>query len=392
MMKAAVWMNPWNIELRDVAKPVTTEPADAIVRITHNTICGSDLHLYAGELKDYTRQGMIMGHEAIGFVAEKGSDVKQVEIGDRVIILPIIACGKCSYCERKEFSLCDRTNPSKKMEGQYGYRISGSFGFSDTMGGFPGDQAEYCRVPNADLTCIKVPVHTDPKKLLGLVDVTTAAWHGCELAEVGKGDIVGVWGCGPVGLSIQRLAMIRGASKVYAVDKDPNRLKIAETYGMIPVDVVPHSNVSDYILSVQPHGLDCAIEASGFRSINTTKHLAMRTTGAETDSGDTVHAVFKSTRKGGHVALIGDFFYGTNDFPIGMVMQKGITIRGGYLPAQKVFRGIWRRWIFKVIMLIYACSIIPSSWNLSRPNMILHGCLLTMVSILYGLHSMHIER
>ncbi|KAH8703205.1 putative formaldehyde dehydrogenase [Talaromyces proteolyticus] len=327
-MKAAVWMDPWNIEIRDVAKPVITEPADAIVQITHNTICGSDLHLYTGEPKDYTRKGMIMGHEAIGFVTEVGFDVNYLQIGDRVIILPIIACGKCQYCERKEFSFCDTTNPSKTMEKLYGHRLSGAFGYSDVMGGYPGDQAEYCRVPNADLTCVKVPADTEPKKLLALADVTTAAWHGCELAGVGEGDIVGVWGCGPVGLSIQRLALLRGASRVYAIDKDSQRLQIAEVYGMIPVDVTRHPNVSDYILSVQPHGLDCGIEASGFRSTNTSKHVAMRTMRMETDSGDTVHAVLKSTRKSGRVALIGDFFLGTNDFPIGMMMQKGITIRG----------------------------------------------------------------
>lgn len=335
-MKAALWMGNRRIEVNDVAKPSITEPADAIIHITHTTICGSDLYIYEAELEKSMRKGRIMGHEAIGFVEDIGSAVSRLQVGDRVIILPIIACGKCRYCEKQQFSLCDTTNPSEEMEAKYGYRIAGMLGSSDLMGGYSGDQAEYCRVPNADLNCIKAPNDIAPKKLLGLADATTTAWHGCELAEVGKGDIVGVWGCGPVGLSIQRLAKLRGASKVFAVDKDQTRLKIAKGFGMIPVDVVAHPNVSDHILSIQPHGLDCGIEASGFRSTNTPKHAAMRYMKAESDSGDTVHAVLKSTRKGGNVALIGDFFWGTNDFPIGMLMEKGITVRGGQHFGPKV--------------------------------------------------------
>ncbi|KAK5276866.1 hypothetical protein LTR40_011094 [Exophiala xenobiotica] len=204
-------------------------------------------------------------------------------------------------------------------------------------GGYPGDQAEYCRVPNADLTCVKAPKNVDAKKLVGLADVTPTAWHGCELAEVGEGDVVGVWGCGAVGLSIQRLAKFRGARKVYAVDKDANRLKIAKSFGMIPVNVDEHPDPADYILSVEPHGLDRGIEASGFRSTNTVAHATMRTLGVEGDSSDTASAVIKATRKGGNVALIGDFFYSTNNFPIGMLMEKAITLRGGQLYAEKYF-------------------------------------------------------
>lgn len=203
-------------------------------------------------------------------------------------------------------------------------------------GGYPGDQAEYCRVPNADLTCVKSPKDVDAKKLLGLADVTATAWRGCELAEVGEGDVVGVWGCGVVGLSIQRLAKFRGAREVYAIDKDVNRLKIATSFGMIPVNVDDHPDPADYILSVEPHGLDRGIEASSFRSTNTTAHATMRALGVEGDSSDTASAVIKATRKGGNVALIGDFFFTANNFPIGMLMEKALTLRGGQLYAEKV--------------------------------------------------------
>ncbi|KAJ9202161.1 hypothetical protein DTO164E3_3090 [Paecilomyces variotii] len=334
-MKAAMWMGKRNIKLGNVPKPTLTDPADAIVHITHCTICGSDLHIYEGELDEAMSEGDILGHEAIGIVEEIGEQVKNLKVGDRVIILPIIACGTCQYCQRQEYSLCDMTNPSKEMEALYGHRISGIFGYSHITGGYAGDQAEYCRVPNADLTCLKAPKDVDAKKLLGLADVTTTAWHGCELAEVGKGDIVGVWGCGPVGLSIQKLAKLRGAAKVYAVDKDPHRLKIAEEFGMIPINAAEHQEVADYILAIQPNGLDRSIEASGFRSTNKPDHEVMRALGLERDSGDTITDILKATRKCGNIALIGDFFCSTNDFPIGTLMEKSITIRGGQLTAQK---------------------------------------------------------
>ncbi|KAF4988857.1 hypothetical protein FGRMN_9499 [Fusarium graminum] len=335
-MKAAQWTGTKSIELGEVPKPTITAPKDAIVHITHCTICGSDLHMYAGDMNKVMEKGLIMGHEAIGIVEEVGPEVKDLKAGDRVIILPVIACGDCFYCKNKEFSLCDRTNPSEELESMYGHRLSGIFGYSLITGGYAGDQAEYCRVPNADLTCVKAPKDIDPKKLVGLADVTPTAWHGNELAEVRDGDVVGVWGCGAVGLSIQRLAKLRGARKVYAVDKDDNRLKMAESFGMIPVDVKKHPDVADYILSIEPGGLDRGIEASGFRSTNSLKHEAMRKLGVEGDSSDTVSAAIKATRKGGNVALIGDFFYSTNNFPIGMMMEKGITVRGGQLYAQKV--------------------------------------------------------
>lgn len=188
--------------------------------------------------------------------------------------------------------------------------------------------------------CVKTPQDTPAEKLLGLADVTPTAWHGCELAEVGKGDVVGVWGCGAVGLSIQRLAKLRGAQKVYAVDKDVHRLSIAESFGMIPVNVDEHRNPAEYILSLEPHGLDRGIEASGFRSTNSVTHTAMKALGIEGDSSDTVSAVIKATRKGGNVALIGDFFYTTNNFPIGMLMEKAITLRGGQLYAEKVIANV----------------------------------------------------
>ncbi|KAL6242970.1 hypothetical protein RBB50_010070 [Rhinocladiella similis] len=335
-MKAAQWMGTKSVKIGEVPKPTITAPKDAIVRITHCCICGSDLHMYGGEMNMAMQPGDILGHEAIGYIDEIGPEVQNFKAGDRVIILPVIACGECFYCQNQQYSLCDTTNPSKEMGDLYGHRLSGIFGYSHLTGGYPGDQAEFCRVPNADLVLLKCPEDMPAKKALALADVTDTAWHGIELAEVSKGDVVGVWGCGPIGLSIQKLSKeIRGAQKVYAVDKDPQRLKIAESFGMIPVDA-SKVKPDEYILSVEPRGLDRGIEASGFRSTDSAMHKIMRATGLEGDSTDTVSEVIKATRKCGNVALIGDFF-NTNMFPIGMLMEKTITLRGGQLMAQKYY-------------------------------------------------------
>jgi threonine dehydrogenase-like Zn-dependent dehydrogenase len=335
-MKAAQWTGTKSIEVGIVPKPMITASKDAIVRITHCTICGSDLHMYVGELNQAMQKGDIMGHEAIGIVEDVSPEVTTLQRGDRVIILPVIACGECFYCKRQEYSLCDATNPSKEMESMWGHRLSGIFGYSHLTGGYPGNQAEYCRVPNADLTCVKAPMNVDARKLVALADVTPTAWHGCELAEVGKGDVVGVWGCGAIGLSIQALSLFRGAKRVYAIDKDPHRLSIAGSLGAIPININEHTDVAEYILSIEPHGLDKGIEASGFRSETSVAHTFMRKVGLEGDQGDTVTSIIKSTRKCGNIALIGDFFFNTNQFPIGMLMEKTITLRGGQLMAQKV--------------------------------------------------------
>ncbi|KAJ5969040.1 Branched-chain amino acid aminotransferase II [Penicillium viridicatum] len=336
MMKAAQWMGTGTVDVGVVPKPTITEPEDAIVQITHCTISGADIHLYAGELKDAMEKGDILGQEAIGLVEEVGPNVKSIKAGDRVIILPVISCGTCDYCQRQEYSLCDNTNPSKEMEAAYGHRLGGKLGYSRLCGGYPGDQAEYCRVPHADLSCVKAPEFIDARKLLGLANVVTTAWHALELAEVQEGDVLGVWGCGPIGLAVQRLARLRGAKEIYAMDKDAQRLRIAEDFGMTPVDVDAHPDVAEYILSIQDHGLNRSIEASGYRS-QKVEFPAMQAIGLERDSSDTLSAIIKATRKGGNVALVGDFFFTTQNFPIGPLMQKALTVRGGKTWPQKYF-------------------------------------------------------
>ncbi|KAJ5754111.1 Branched-chain amino acid aminotransferase II [Penicillium nucicola] len=332
-MKAAWWMGTHNVEVGVVPKPTITDPHDAIIQISHCTISGSDIQLYEGELNESMEKGDILGQEAIGLVEDVGAKVQTLKPGDRVIILPVISCGSCNDCQKKQYSLCGNTNPSRDMEAAYRHRISGRLGYSRFCGGYPGDQAEYCRVPNADLTCIRAPRGIDARKLLGLSNVATTAWHALELAEGREGDVVAVWGCGPVGLAVQRLAKLRGAKKVYAMDRDSQRLRIAEDFGMMPVDVSLHQEVGAYLLSIQEDGLDRAIEAM-CRSLDM---LLCGLFGLERDSGDTLEDIIRATRKGGHVALVGDSFFTTHDFPIGPMMQKALTVRGGQVCPQKYY-------------------------------------------------------
>lgn len=200
-MKAATWTGTKSITLDTVPRPTITAAKDVIVHITNCTICGSDLHVYAGEMNSAMEKCLIMGHEAIGIVGEVGPEVKSLKEGDWVGICPVIACGEFFYCKCKEFSLCNTANPTREMEAIYGHRLLGIFGYSRLTGGYPGNQAEYFRVPNADLVCVK--------------------------------------------------AKFCGAKRVYAIDKDPNRLKLAKSYGMIPTDVNAHSDPADYILSIE---------------------------------------------------------------------------------------------------------------------------------------------
>ncbi|KAH6970203.1 chaperonin 10-like protein [Fusarium avenaceum] len=325
IIKAALWKGIKSIELGDIPKPTITAPNNAIIHITHYTIYGSDLYIYNSDLNRVIEKGLIIGRKAIGIVKEVGPLIKNIKLGDRVIILPIIAYGDYFYCKRKEYSLYDRTNPSKKLD------------YSLITGGYTGDQAEYCRVPNADLTYVKAPRDIAATKLVGLANVTPTAWHGYKLADIGKGDIVGVWGYSAVGLSIQCFAKLRGARRVYAIDKDANRLDITESFGIIPININNHPAPADYILSIKPHGLDRAIEASGFRSTRSATHTAIRALGVKGDSSDAIYSAIKATRKGGTIALIGDFFYTTNNFPIEMLIEKAITLRRGRLYAQKSY-------------------------------------------------------
>jgi len=342
-MKACSWQGARSISVENKPRPLVTEPRDAVVRITTSTICGSDLHLYNNEMPGVgsLMKGDILGHEAVGVVESVGREVTNVKPGDRVVISFSIACGECDYCKDGSFTSCDMTNPSSQMEALYGHRIGAAFGYSRLTGGYDGLQAEYARVPFADVNLLKIPTDTrlSDEQLLCLSDIACTGWHANELGEVSEGQTVAIWGAGPVGLMAAMWAKFRGASKIIVIDEDEFRLNLART--KLGVDVLDFSKVSDVgkrLLELIPKGLDVCIDCAGFRFATSLIHKVERALKLETDSLDIVDQMSFAVRKTGHVVLIGDYFGYGNHFPIGRVMEKSITMRGGQAYVQKYWK------------------------------------------------------
>src|SRR5436190_3086568 len=232
-MKALCWYGKHNVRVERVADPEILNPRDAIIRITTSAICGSDLHLYNGFIPTMEK-GDILGHEFMGEVVEVGSEVKKLKVGDRVVVPFPISCGKCFFCEKEMFSLCENSNPNAVMaEKMWGHTPAGVYGYSHLLGGYAGGQAEYVRVPYADVNPIKIPNGLPDEKVLFLSDILPTGYMAAENCNIQRGDTVAVWGCGPVGQFAIKSASLLGAERVIAIDRFPGRLRLAETHGAV---------------------------------------------------------------------------------------------------------------------------------------------------------------
>src|SRR6201993_601327 len=235
-MKAVCWMESGKVETLNVADPELLNPHDAIIKVTRTAICGSDLHLFDGFIPTM-EAGDILGHEFMGVVEEVGSDVTNLQRGDRVVVPFTIACGNCFFCKKKIWSACDNTNPNAHlMEAAYGYSGSGLFGYSHMMGGYAGGQAQYVRVPFANVGPLKIESDLPDEKVLFLSDIFPTGYMAAENANIQEGDTVAVWGCGPVGQFAIASALMLGAGRVIAIDRIPERLAMARGLGAITVD------------------------------------------------------------------------------------------------------------------------------------------------------------
>jgi threonine dehydrogenase-like Zn-dependent dehydrogenase len=350
-MHGAVLTGKKKIEYREVGSPLVTDPTDAIVKITATTVCGSDLHIYNGQLLMKYVEGYIIGHEAVGIVQDMGSEVKNLKKGDRVVISAIISCGSCEFCKRGEMSCCDLTNISKDQETQYGHNTGGIFGYSELVGGYDGLQAEFARVPYADVNLFKVPEGISDRQAVLISDIVCTGFHGCELADVQDGDNVVVFGCGPVGLMAQMWAKYRKAN-VVAIDVDQQRLDFAQQkFGVNIVNSKTQDPV-EVINSLIPGGPNKVIDCVGLRFPQDLLHKFERFLRIESDSPNIVNAAIKMCRKNGKIALIGDYFGFVNHFNIGALMEKHLTISGGQL---------WpHRYVDKIFELIKSGDIDPS--------------------------------
>src|SRR5690242_8379002 len=266
-MKAVCWEGRNDVRVEHVPDPTLINPRDAIVRVTSTAICGSDLHLFDGFIPTM-RAGDILGHEFMGIVEDVGRNVTNLKRGDRVIVPFPIACGRCYFCKHEMYSCCDNSNPNAWMaEKLYGYTAAGLFGYSHMLGGYAGGQAEYVRVPFADVGPFKVPQHLTDEQLLFLTDIYPTGFMAAENCNIQRGDTVAVWGCGPVGQFTIRSAYLLGAERVIAIDRVPGRLELARAKGKAEVVNFDEEDVVKRLTEMTGgRGPDACIEAVGLEA------------------------------------------------------------------------------------------------------------------------------
>ncbi|KAG0554785.1 hypothetical protein KC19_12G118700 [Ceratodon purpureus] len=312
-----------------------TDPGDVVLKVTTTCICGSDLHMYDGYMPGM-KSGDVVGHEFMGIIEDIGPDVKKFKKGDRVVAAALIACFNCWACKEESYSLCESTNPSKEMGVMYGDRTAGLYGYSHLTGGYQGGQAEYVRVPLADNNVIKVPEGLSDEKVIFLSDILPTGWHANELARVGEGDNVAIWGAGPIGMMAANCALVRGANRVVLIDTLQYRLDfIKEKLPKVETINRKDKKVYTELRNLFPHGPDVAIEAAGFHYVQNPVHKVEVALGMETDTSEIINELIYSVRKGGRIGIVGDYIGYSNHFNLGAFMEKGLTMAGGQLYAQK---------------------------------------------------------
>jgi len=340
-MRALVWHGKHDVRVDTVDDPEIVNPRDAIIKITSTAICGSDLHLYDGVIPTM-RPGDILGHEFMGEVVAVGKGNTRLKKGDRVVVPFVIACGKCFFCEKQQYSACDNSNPADKADMSqmlYGHQMAGLFGYSHLTGGYAGGQAEYVRVPYSDIGPIVVPDDLEDDEVLFLSDILPTGWMAAENCEIEEGDTVAVWGCGPVGLFAIQSALIMGAEQVIAIDHYPHRLELARKLG---AKVINYKNARVYEALMEMTGgigPDAVIDAVGLESHgfapDNLYDYAKQTLKLETDRPHVLRQAIYACRKGGRVSVPGVYGGFVDKFPVGAFMQKGLTLRTGQTHVQK---------------------------------------------------------
>ena len=345
-MRANCWMGRNTVEVLDVPDPKILNDRDAIVKVTSTAICGSDLHLYDGYVPEMKR-GDIVGHEFMGEVVETGKGVGDLRVGDRVVVPFPIACGACWQCERQMFSLCENSNPNAGLaEKLWGHAPAGIFGYSHLTGGYAGGQAEYVRVPFADVGPFKVEDDSlTDEQLLFLTDVFPTGWMGAEACEISPGDVVAVWGAGPVGQFAAASARLLGAERVIVIDRLADRLQTALD-GAGATDVLDYEDTdirSELLEMTGGRGPDACIDAVGLEAHHGSAPIyaydrVKQATRSVTDRGFALRQAITTCRSGGIVSVPGVYGGFMDKFPIGSWMNRSITMKGGqthvhrYLP------------------------------------------------------------
>jgi len=347
-MKALVWHNTHDVRVERVPDPTILSPRDAIVRITATAICGSDLHLYDGYIPTL-KAGDILGHEFMGEVVEVGKEVANLRKGDRVVVPFTIACGHCYYCEQQLWSACDNSNPNAWMaEKVYGFSAAGLFGYSHMYGGYAGGQAEYARVPFADTGPIKVPDALPDDQVLFLSDIFPTGYMAAENCGIKPGDVVAIWGCGPVGQFAIKSAFMLGAERVIAIDRFPERLAMARDKGGAEIINYEEADVIDTLKEMTGgRGPDACIDAVGMEAhgtrIDAIEDKAKQLVRLGTDRPNVLREAIQACRKGGTVSVPGVYGGFLDKFPFGAAFAKGLTFKMGQTHVQRYLRPLLDR-------------------------------------------------
>ena len=339
-MKAVCYHGQSDIRVEEVPDPRILNPRDAIIRVTSTAICGSDLHIYGGYIPTM-HSGDILGHEFMGEVVEVGQAKSRLRVGDRVVVPFTIACGHCYFCKEEMWSLCDNSNPNAWMaEKISGFSGSGLFGYSHMYGGYPGGQAEYARVPFADVGPIKVPSSLSDEQVLFLSDVFPTGYMAAERCDIKRGDTVAVWGCGPVGQFAIKSAFLLGAERVIAIDRYPERLDMASSHGRAQVLNYEEVDVLDALRALTGgQGPDACIDAVGLEAHGTTLDawydLVKTSLYLATDRLHALRQAIAACRKGGTVSIPGVYGGWLDKFPLGAAFAKGLTLKMGQTHVHK---------------------------------------------------------
>ena len=358
-MKALYWNGKHDVRVGDVPEPTIQHPRDAIVKITSTAICGSDLHLYDGVVQTM-EPGDILGHEFMGEIVGLGAEVTNLALGDRVIVPFNIACGHCLFCQQSLFSACDESNPHPELtEKLYGAPGAGMFGYSHMYGGFAGGQAQYARVPFADVGPIKVPEHLTDEQVLFLTDIFPTGYMAAENCNIQPGDTVAIWGAGPVGQFAIRSAYLMGAGHVIVIDNIPERLELAREAGAETINFQEDDdlNLFDQLKErTDGHGPHACIDAVGMESHGTSPgeiydwiKMGLR---LATDRPNVLRQAIQACRKGGTVSTPGVYAGFLDKIPYGAAFAKGLTFKMGQTHTQRYTRPL--------LSLIEAGKIDPS--------------------------------
>lgn len=339
-MRALTWQGKQDVRVEEVPRPEVVNPHDAVIEVTATAICGSDLHLYHGRVPSM-REGDVLGHEPMGEVVEVGEDVETLEEGDRVVVPFTISCGNCWFCEHDRYSLCDNTNPNAELAREVmGHSPAGIYGYSHMMGGYAGGQAEYMRVPYADVGPIKIESALTDEQVLFLSDIFPTGHMAAENADIEENDTVAVWGCGPVGQFAVQSADLLGADRVVAIDRVPERLEMAREHGDAVTIDYAEEDVYDRLMEMTGgRGPDSCIDAVGTDAHGTgvvaTSDRVKQRLQLEDDRPTVLREAVRCCRKGGTLSVPGVYVGRADNFPMGPLMNKGLTVKTGQTHVQR---------------------------------------------------------